>query len=68
MAKGYTQREGFDYHETFSPMAKHTSIHVFFAWAAIKGWILRQFDIHNVFLHSDLHEEVYMQLPPGFDV
>ena len=55
-----------DYADTFSPVAKLTSIRLFISLAATHGWDLHQLDIKNVFLHGDLAEEVYMEQPPRF--
>ena len=66
VAKEYTQIYGSNYYDTFSHVAKMAFVRLLLSMAAMSSRPLYQLDIKNVFLHSDLAEEVYMEQPPGF--
>ncbi|XP_071912390.1 uncharacterized protein [Coffea arabica] len=68
VAKGYAQIYGEDYSNTFSRIAKLTSVRLFISMATTHNWSLHQLDIKSAFLHGDLQEEVYMEQPPGLAV
>ncbi|RVW14253.1 Retrovirus-related Pol polyprotein from transposon TNT 1-94 [Vitis vinifera] len=66
VAKGFSQKEGIDYNEVFSPIVKHKSIRVLLAMVSIFNLELDQLDVKTAFLHGNLEEEIYMKQPEGF--
>ena len=66
MAKGYRQRQGVDYDETFSPVAMIKSIRILLAIAAHYDYEVWQMDVKTVFLNRNLEEEVDMIQPEGY--
>ena len=67
VAQGFTQIEGVDYDETFTPVAKHTSLRVILALTAEHNLEVRQMDVKSAYLNGELKEEIYMEPPSGFD-
>ena len=66
VAKGFTQREGIDFNEIFSPVVKHSSIRLLLSYIAYHDLHLEQLDVKTAFLHGELEEVIYMQPPEGF--
>ena len=63
VAKGYTQKEGFDYEETFSPVAMIKSIRILLSIAAHMDYEIWQMDVKTAFLNGSLEETIYMVQP-----
>ena len=66
VAKGYTQVQGIDYEETFSPVARYEFIRYLLAHAALQDWEIEAMDVKLAYLHGVLDEEIYMEQPEGF--
>ena len=68
VAKGYTQKDGIDYKETFSPVSKKDSLRIIMALVAQYDLELHQMDVKITFLNGDIEEEIYMNQPEGFSM
>ncbi|GJQ89620.1 ribonuclease H-like domain-containing protein [Tanacetum coccineum] len=67
VAQRYTQEEGIDYDEVFSPVARIEAIRLFLAYASFKDFVVYQMDIKSAFLYGKIEEKVYVCQPPGFE-
>ena len=59
--KGYTQRKGIDFFDTYSPVTKISTVHALIALAIIHNLIIHQMDVKIAFLNGELNEEMYMK-------
>jgi hypothetical protein len=68
VARGFSQKEGIDYEDTFTSVARYTLIRTIIALAAKMKWKLHQMDVKTTFLNGVIEEEVYIEKPQGFEV
>jgi hypothetical protein len=66
VAKGYTQKEGEDSFDTYSPVVRLTTIRVLLFLASSHGLLVRQMDVKTTFLNGELEKEIYMDQSDGF--
>nr|GEX78445.1 retrovirus-related Pol polyprotein from transposon TNT 1-94 [Tanacetum cinerariifolium] len=66
VAKGYAQKEGVDFEESFAPVARLEAVRLFMAYATHKSFTIYQMDVKTAFLYGPLKEEVYVNQPDGF--
>ena len=56
VAQGFSQKEGIDYEETFTPVARYTTIRSIISLASVLGWKLHQMDVKTTFLNGEVEE------------
>lgn len=66
VARGFSQRKGVDYFETFSPVIRSTSIRVLMALAVKNEMVVHQMDVVTAYLNGELDEKIYMEIPEMF--
>jgi hypothetical protein len=68
VARGFSQQEGIDYDDAFTPVAHIESIRILLALTVQEGWHVHHMDVKSTFLNGDLKEKVYVRQPTGFTV
>ncbi|CAI7853606.1 unnamed protein product [Closterium sp. NIES-54] len=66
VARGFSQREGVDFFQTFAPTPKMTTLRVLLHIAAQLDYELHSLDFSTAFLHGSLHKQIWLRRPPGF--
>ena len=66
-AKGFTQKSGIDYEETFAPTARMTTLRTLIHVATQNDMFIEQMDVKSAFLHSSIDKEIYVRQPKGYE-
>ena len=66
VARGFTQRPGVDYWETYSPVIRMESLRAMLAIASKRGYYIKLFEVKTEFLYGELQEDIFMRQPVGF--
>ena len=66
VTRGFSQHQGLDYEETFSPVAKMATVRTLISLAAKMNWRLWQLHVKNAFLYGELNRDIFMMQPEGF--
>lgn len=66
VAKGFTQKAGIDYDETFAPVIRFSSLRLLLALSVKLDLNITHFDVKTAFLNGHLNEKVFMRQPEGF--
>ena len=68
VAQGFSQVEGVNYYETYSPVVKMPTIRIFFAIVAINDLLCHQLDVKTAYINADLDETIFMRAPDDFNL
>jgi len=68
VAKGFSQVEGLDFNQVFSPVVHFETVRLMLALATLENWYITGLDVWSTYLYGKLDEEIYMEQPKGFAV
>jgi hypothetical protein len=68
VARGFSQKHGIDFEDTFAPTVRHDTLRAFLAVVCMEDLELHSVDVNNAFTESILKEDIYMQPPPGLEL
>jgi len=68
VAKGFSQVEGLDFHQVFSPVVRFETVRLMLVLATLENWYITGLDVWSAYLYGKLNKEIYMEQPKGFAV